>query len=166
MFWILSIGSVTDERDLTTRATIRNAALSLFAERGHDAVTVREIAFAAVVSLALVLHHFGSKDGLRVAVDSHAAESLGEIFAEFGGPELTEMLARGEATGSVAGAFVQDVHPGSPLSAYLCRLVLTNDPAGAALFGRWYATTRGVMDAMVESGIAAPTEDPAVRADP
>lgn len=158
------MGSVTNERDLTARATIRNAALRLFAERGHDAVTVREIAAAAGVSPALVLHHFGSKDGLRVAVDAHAAESLDAIFAELGGQELTEMLASGEATTSVAEAFVQVFPPGSPLPAYLRRLLLTNDPAGAALFGRWYATTRGVLDAMIESGVAAPTEDPAVRA--
>ncbi|PYI64343.1 TetR family transcriptional regulator [Arthrobacter livingstonensis] len=158
------MGSVTNERDFTARATIRNAALGLFAERGHDAVTVREIAAAAGVSPALVLHHFGSKDGLRVAVDAHAAESLDAIFAELGGQELTEMLASGEATTSVAEAFVQVFPPGSPLPAYLRRLLLTNDPAGAALFGRWYATTRGVLDAMIESGVAAPTEDPAVRA--
>jgi len=158
------MGSVTDGRDLTARASIRNAALRLFAECGHDAVTVREIASAAGVSPALVLHHFGSKDGLRAAVDAHAAESLDALFADLGGQELTEMLARGGATASVAEAFVQVFPSGSPLPAYLRRLLLTNDPAGAALFARWYATTRGVLDAMVESGIAAPTEDPAVRA--
>jgi len=164
MFSILSMSSATDERDLTARATIRNAALRLFAHRGHDTVTVREIAAAAGVSPALVLHHFGSKDGLRAAVDAHAAESLDAIFAELGGEELAGMLARGEATTSVAESFVQVFPPGSPLPAYLRRLLLTNDPAGAALFARWYATTRGVLEAMVENGIAAPTDDPAVRA--
>ncbi|MEO8220241.1 MAG: TetR family transcriptional regulator [Specibacter sp.] len=158
------MSSVTDKRDFTARATIRNAALGLFAERGHDAVTVREIAAAAGVSPALVLHHFGSKDGLRVAVDAHAADTLDAIFAQLGGQELTEMLASGETSTSVAQAFVQIFPPGSALPAYLRRLLLTNDPVGAALFGRWYATTRGVLDAMVDSGVAAPTEDPAVRA--
>lgn len=154
--------SITDERDLTARANIRNAALRLFADRGHDAVTVRETA-AAGVSPGLVLHHFGSKEGLRTAVDSHAAESFDAIFAELGGQELAEILA-GEATTSVAEAFVRMFPLRSPLPAYLGRLLLTNDPAGAALFGRWYATTRRVLDAMTESGAAAPTEDPAVRA--
>lgn len=156
--------STTDERDLTARANIRNAALRLFAERGHDAVTVREIATAAGVSPGLVLHHFGSKEGLRGAVDAHAAESFDAIFAELGGQELAEMLASGAATTSVAEAFVRVFPPGSPLPGYLRRLLLTNDPAGAALFGRWYATTRRMLDAMVESGVAAPTEDLAVRA--
>ena len=158
------MSSNTDERDLTARATIRNAALRLFAERGHDAVTVREIATAAGVSPGLVVHHFGSKDGLRVAVDARAAESFDAIFTEFGDQDLAEMLASGEATTSIAEAFARAFPHGSPLPAYLRRLLLTNDPAGAALFGRWYATTRRVLDAMVDLGAAAPTEDPAVRA--
>ncbi len=154
------MSSVIDDRDFTARANIRNAALRLFAESGHDKVTVREIAAAAGVSPALVLHHFGSKEGLRVAVDAHAAESLDAIFAKLGG----EDFASGEVSTSVAESFVGLFPLGSPLPAYLRRLLLTNDPAGTALFSRWYATTRRVLDAMVESGIAVPSEDPAVRA--
>lgn len=154
------MSSTVDERDFTARANIRNAALRLFAENGHDRVTVREIAAAAGVSPALVLHHFGSKEGLRVAVDAYAAESLDAIFAKLGG----EDFASGEVSASVAESFVQLFPLGSPLPAYLRRLLLTNDPAGTALFTRWYATTRRVLDTMVESGIAAPSEDPAVRA--
>jgi len=158
------MSSASNERDLTARANIRNAALRLFAERGHDAVTVRAIATAAGVSPGLVLHHFGSKDGLRAAVDAHAAESFDAIFAELDGGNLAEMLAAGEATTSVAEAFALAFPHGSPLPAYLRRLLLTDDPAGAALFGRWYAATRRVLDAMVDQGVAAPAEDPAVRA--
>ena len=156
--------SVPDEGDLTARAHIRNAALRLFAERGHDAVTVRAIAAAAGVSPGLVLHHFGSKEGLRAAVDAHAAESFDAVFAELGGQDLSEMLAGGEATTSVAEAFARAFPPGSPLPAYLRRLLLTDDPMGAALFGRWYALTRRLLDTMVELGAAAPSEDLAVRA--
>ncbi|MEO8556033.1 MAG: TetR family transcriptional regulator [Actinomycetota bacterium] len=158
------MGSVTGDPDLTARANIRNAALRLFAERGHDAVTVREIAATAGVSPGLVLHHFGSKDGLRSAVDAHAAESFDAIFAELDGQDLAEMLASGEAPTSVAEAFTRAFPHGSPLPAYLRRLLLTNDPAGAALFGRWYAATRRLLDAMVEVGAAVPSHDPAVRA--
>jgi AcrR family transcriptional regulator len=57
------------DNDLTARAAIRNATLRLFADRGPDAVSVRAIASEAGVSPALVLHHFGSKAGLREAVD-------------------------------------------------------------------------------------------------
>ncbi|MGV8979065.1 MAG: TetR/AcrR family transcriptional regulator [Cellulomonas sp.] len=158
------MSSIPDDRDLTARAIIRNAALRLFAERGHDAVTVREIASAAGVSPGLVVHHFGSKDGLRAAVDAHAGEAFDALFAGLGEQDLAAMLAAGEVTGSLAEAFTRSFPHGSPLPAYLRRLLLTNDPAGAALFGRWYLATRQLLDAMVEAGVAVPSEDPAVRA--
>ncbi|MHA7283243.1 TetR family transcriptional regulator [Arthrobacter sp. TMS2-4] len=51
--------------DLTTSARIVAAAFDRFAQNDFDAVTVREIATDAGVSAALVIHHFGSKAGLR-----------------------------------------------------------------------------------------------------
>lgn len=156
--------STANDADLTARAGIRNGALRLFAERGHDAVTVREIAAAAGVSPGLVVHHFGSKDGLRAAVDAHAADSFDAIFTELDAEHLPEMLIQGGATPTIAEAFARTFPPDSPLPAYLRRLLLTEDPAGSALFSRWFAASRGLLDAMVELGAARPTEDRAVRA--
>jgi AcrR family transcriptional regulator len=158
------MSSVTYHGDLTARANIRNAALRLFGQRGADAVTVREIATQAGVSPALVLHHFGSKDGLRAEVDAFAAHAFDAVFEAMPNEELVEMLAGGAAQGSLAEVFARGFPPGSPLPAYLGRLLLTNDPAGAALFGRWFATTRRLLDVMVEMGAARPSEDPAIRA--
>lgn len=158
------MGSPIDDGDLTARATIRNAALRLFADRGPDAVTVREIATQAGISPALVLHHFGSKDGLRAEVDAFAARAFDAIFEAMPTDELVELLVGGAARGSLAEAFARGFPPGSPLPAYLRRLLLTNDPAGAALFGRWYAATRRLLDVMVEMGVARLSEDPDIRA--
>ncbi|HET9614213.1 MAG TPA: TetR family transcriptional regulator [Candidatus Limnocylindrales bacterium] len=156
--------SASDPRDLTARATIRNAALRLFADHGPDAVTVREIALQAGVSPALVLHHFGSKDGLRAEVDAVAAQAFDAIFEGMPTEDIVELLAGGATAGSLAEAFARGFPPGSPLPAYLGRLFLTHDPAGAALFGRWYAMTRRLLDTMADAGVARPTHDPAVRA--
>jgi len=158
------MSSAIDPEDLTARATIRNAALRLFADRGPDAVTVRDIAAQAGVSPALVLHHFGSKDGLRAEVDAFAAKAFDAILEAIPSDDLAELLTGGAAKGSLAEAFARGFPPGSPLPAYLRRLLLTNDPAGAALFGRWYAATRRLLDAMAEMGIARPSEDADVRA--
>jgi TetR/AcrR family transcriptional regulator, regulator of cefoperazone and chloramphenicol sensitivity len=161
---MLNMGSVTDRGDLTARANIRNAALRLFGERGADVVTVRQIATQAGVSPALVLHHFGSKEGLRSEVDAFAASALETILEAIPAGELVEVLTGGASKGSLAEAFARGFPPGSPLPAYLRRLLLTNDPAGAALFGRWFAATRRLLDVMVEMGVARPSEDPAIRA--
>lgn len=47
-----------------TRDAILRAARESFAEAGYDRASVRKIATAAGVDPALVLHYFGSKDGL------------------------------------------------------------------------------------------------------
>ncbi len=156
------MGSVVDDGDLTGKANIRNAALRLFAEHGHDAVTVREIAAAAGVSPALVVHHFGSKEGLRAAVDGYAAQAFDGLFA-MDGRDVAEALAT-DSGASIAEMFARAFPPGSPLPAYLRRLLLANDPAGAALFGRWHALTRRLLDSMTEIGAARPAGDPTVRA--
>jgi AcrR family transcriptional regulator len=77
---MMNVQSLPDDR--TARARIRDEALRLFAERGPDAVTVRDIAAAAGVSPALVVRHYGSKEGLREAVDSHVAQVFEVLLAQ------------------------------------------------------------------------------------
>ena len=149
--------------DLTARATIRNAALRLFAEQGPDAVTVRQIAAAAGTSPALVLHHFGSKAGLRAAVDAYAAGSFDAVLEAGDEPQLARDLARGDLT-SMAAAFAQVFPPGSPLPAYLRHLLLSGDAAGTGLFQRWLDGTRHLLASLAETGMATTTADTDVRA--
>ena len=161
---MLNVSSV--EGDLTTRAAIRNAALRLFAEHGPDRVTVRQIAAAVGVSPALVLHHFGSKDGLREAVDEVAARAFDAVLEGLDGSdggEMTDALT-GAASASLAEAFARAFPPGSPLPAYLRRLLLSEDPAGHTLFARWFAASRQLLDELTATGIARPAADPDVRA--
>ena len=159
---MLNMSSDPGGGDLTARATIRNTALRLFAERGHDAVTMREIAAAAGVSPALLVHHFGSKEGLRAAVDEYAGRAFDALF-DMDEDDLLAVLA-GERSASLAELFASSFPLGSPLPAYLRRLLLTDDPAGAALFATWFRGTRRLLDAMAERGATTPTADPDVRA--
>ncbi|WP_027345767.1 TetR/AcrR family transcriptional regulator [Hamadaea tsunoensis] len=52
----------TEQRD--TREAILTAATALFARRGYDAVSLREVAAAAGVDVATVHHHAGAKAAL------------------------------------------------------------------------------------------------------
>src|SRR5919199_4055952 len=63
--------------DLTTRARIRDAAVLRFGREGFG-VSVRALAADAGVSPGLVIHHFGSKDGLRAACDEHVLRTAAE----------------------------------------------------------------------------------------
>jgi AcrR family transcriptional regulator len=51
-----------------TRAALLDAAAKLFAERGYDRTTVRDIAAEAGVNQALLFRYFGSKDALFASV--------------------------------------------------------------------------------------------------
>jgi AcrR family transcriptional regulator len=157
MFSVLYVRSAPGDR--TARAVIRDEALRLFAEHGPDAVTVRQIAAAAGVSPGLVIHHFGSKDGLR-EVDAHVLAMFGTMLGELTTPDLYDP----GAAGSLAEAVVRYLPPGSPVPGYLRRLLLAGGDSGRELFRRLYQGSRTALDAMSEAGLAAPGADPAVRA--
>jgi AcrR family transcriptional regulator len=63
-----------------TRQTIIEVARGKFAERGYDATSLRSIAAAANVDPALVIHYFGTKDGLFVAATG-LPDDLPVLFA-------------------------------------------------------------------------------------
>ena len=56
-----------DERRRRTEATILEAARELFAADGFERTTIRGVAARAGVDPALVMQHFGSKEGLFAA---------------------------------------------------------------------------------------------------
>ena len=153
-----SDNSAPDDR--TARAVIRDEALRLFAERGADAVSVRQIAAAARVSPGLVIHHFGSKDGLREAVDAHVLAMFEAMLGELTTPDLYDP----GAAGSLAEAVMRHLPPDSPVPAYLRRLLLSGGDPGREVFRRLYEGSRTALDAMSEAGLAARGADPAVRA--
>ena len=53
---------------------------------------------------------------------------------------------------------------GSPVPAYLRRLLLAGGDSGRELFRRLYQGSRAALDAMAEAGLAARGADPEVRA--
>lgn len=56
------------------RAEIVEAATRLIAERGYRGLTVHGVAAACGITVAGVLHHMGTKDGILVAVLEHRDE--------------------------------------------------------------------------------------------
>ncbi len=118
------------------------------------------MASAAGVSAALVVKHYGSKDGLRDAVDEHVAAVFEAMLAEVvrsPRPDPAELR-------SLAETVADHLPPGSAVTDYLGRMLVDGGPAGAALFRRLYGVAVATLDAMVAAGQADPGADPAVRA--
>lgn len=143
--------------DASARERILANALALFADRGPDAVSVRDIAAASEVSPALILHHFGSRDGLQQEVDDSVLTTFDYLL------QSTEE-ANPLSTASVVELITAGLPQGSPIPAYLRRLLLSNTPAGRRLFQRWYELTLTVMARMDAAGQSRHSDDPAMRA--
>lgn len=61
--------------NVENREKIMRAARSLFAERGFEGVSIREIASSAGVNIAMVSYYFGGKEGLYFECISEFAKS-------------------------------------------------------------------------------------------
>ena len=127
---------------------IRRVALELFAEQGVDAVSVRGIAATAGVSPALVIHHFGSKEGLRVACDAATLSTVREAMSrlvsmatEAGAPSTSSEVLAQLATEQTRSAL-----------AYLVRAVVDGGEAGDALIDEVVSVARaGLSDPVDEA---------------
>src|SRR5215204_1919439 len=110
-----------------TRERILEAALELFAERGYEATTMRDVAREAGVSLGLAYRYFASKEEFALALYMRLAE------------ESEEWAREGLAGGTIAERFewamvakLDQVSPHrGPLAALLTRALDPNSPISA-----------------------------------
>jgi len=68
---------MTDETDTNTRDRLLKAAITVFADKGYAAATVRRICGLAGANVAAVNYHFGGKEALYAAVLEHVFETAG-----------------------------------------------------------------------------------------
>jgi TetR/AcrR family transcriptional regulator, regulator of cefoperazone and chloramphenicol sensitivity len=139
--------------DLTATARIRDAAIEQFGQHGFD-VGLRAIAKAAGVSAALVIHHFGSKDGLRRACDEFVAEIVRE--------SKSESLQNADP----ASWFAQlaEIESFAPMMAYLMRSLQTGGELAKSLWRTMIDNAEQYMAEGVAAGTIKPSPDPKARA--
>ena len=155
MFKNINVSS--DPADLTASAGIRIAAMELFAERGYSGVTIRQIAAAAGVSPALVIHHYGSKERLRAVLEERVAKFVESMLAD-----LVRVQEEG-GTATVTELFADRLESEPALAGYIRRLLCDGGPAGIALFARLYQVARTGMQALEQAGIVRSSQDQPVR---
>jgi AcrR family transcriptional regulator len=139
--------------DLTATARIRDAAIEQFGAHGFG-VGLRAIAEAAGVSAALVIHHFGSKDGLRKACDDYVAEEIRTDKSE-------AMRSSDPATWFAAMAEIESY---APMMAYLVRSMQTGGELAKTLWRNMIDNAESYLDEGVSTGILKASRDPAARA--
>ena len=111
-------------------------AVRLFGESGFAGTSVRAVAAAAGVSPANVMHHFGSKDALRLATDERV---LGVLSASL--KAAAQAVVEGGDPGAVA-ELVGD--PG--VRGYLRRVLLDGGEAGRTLVVELVALVRAGLE--------------------
>src|ERR1700722_1918046 len=143
--------SASDDR--TAVARIRDAAIEQWGEQGFT-VGLRSIAEAAGVSAALVIHHFGSKEGLRKACDDYVAE------------EIRSGKSASLQTKDPADWFAQmaEIESYAPLMAYLVRSMQSGTELAKTLWQRMIDNAEEYLEEGVRSGLLKPSRDPHARA--
>jgi len=139
--------------DLTAAARIRDAAIEQFGQHGFD-VGLRAIAKGAGVSAALVIHHFGSKEGLRRACDELVAESVRSAKSE------------SLQSSDPASWFAQmaEIESFAPMMAYLVRSLQTGGDLAKSLWHTMIDNAEQYIGEGVRAGTIKPSRDPKARA--
>jgi AcrR family transcriptional regulator len=136
--------------DLTTKAKIRNAAIELFARDGFPKTNLRAIATSAGVSAPLVLHHFGSKDGLREACDEYLLGVLLDRSRKAQPAGMSDLLNEYLADPEEYRTYVQ----------YMVRAIEEDSPAAQTFVDTVVAEAEAVHEAGVADGSLRPSGDP------
>jgi AcrR family transcriptional regulator len=139
--------------DLTATARIRDAAIEQYGEHGF-AIGIRAIAKSAGVSPGLVIHHFGSKDGLRKACDDYDAETIRTTKSE-------SLQASDPAAwfGQMA-----EIESFAPMMAYLVRSMQSGGDLAKMLWRTMIDNAEGYIDEGVRAGTIRSSRDPKARA--
>jgi AcrR family transcriptional regulator len=152
--------SSAPHEDLTAKARIRRAALELFATRGFEATSIRSVAMAAGVTHGLVRHHFGSKEGLRQAVD---LEVLGRVREMFYGSLARDADSPAEAMRRLR-TFIGFLGSEPMTLDYLARTMLERGPRAGIVFRLFYDGARAELIVLEKAGLARSYADDDIRA--
>lgn len=129
--------------DLLPQARIRLAAMELVGRQGFEKTTVRQIAAQAGVSPGLVIHHFGSKNGVREACDAYAMEVIASEKGAF--------LASGDMPSL---ATYMDDHPEMvPVHDYLMRCLVEGGEVAEAIYQRICELTDSLFASAEQAGV-------------
>lgn len=138
--------------ELTARARILHAAVRRFATDGLHA-GLRTVAADAGVTAGLIIHHFGSRDGLLSACDK-------EVLA------LTRSSKTAVMTGGAGEMLTQmaQAEQYAPAVGYVLRRLQAGGPMAAQLVEDFVADSVSYLAEGEKAGVIRPSRDPEARA--
>jgi len=134
--------------DDDARSRILAAACERISVGGIAGASVRGIAADADVSPALVLHHFGSKDGLLAACDAHVLATISDL--------KTGAMAQGPGL-DLAGLIAASASDAVPAVRYLARRLVEGGPAVDGLVDTMVADAHAYVRLGIEQGVIRPS---------
>src|SRR5881394_953689 len=144
-----------------TRSRILDVAEDLFAERGLDRVSIRDITRKAKVNLAAINYHFGSKDDLIVAVFERGVVPVNT--ARLAALDVLEKAAgkRAAKLENILEAFIrpaiprstEDAHLGSAFCKLFGRCLSEPSPEVEALLKKQFEPLADRMHAMLKRSL-------------
>lgn len=143
----------TDDAPTGGAARILAAAVEIFGERGVAGTSLKAIAARAGVSPALILHHYGSKDGLRAACDEWVAATLRTT--------KSDAVARGASLDPIAVAASYEEY--RPVIRYLARTLTDGSPHVNDLLDELVADAEAYTAEAEAAGLMRPSADPRAR---
>lgn len=138
--------------EFATVSRIRDAAIARFARDGFRA-GLRAIAADAGVTAGLIVHHFGSKDGLRRACDEHVLAMMRE--------EKAKTLTDG--SGATLLAQMAEVERFAPMVQYLLRSMQAGGELATTLIEHMIADAEEYLSAGEAAGVVRPSRNRAAR---
>ncbi|GIJ30456.1 TetR family transcriptional regulator [Micromonospora qiuiae] len=146
------VAPVDRDGEFATVGRIRDAAIARFARDGFR-VGLRTIAADAGVTAGLIVHHFGSKDGLRRACDEQVLAVLRE----------TKAKALTDGSGVTLLAQMAEVERFAPMVQYLLRSLQAGGELAATLIEHMIADAEEYLSAGEAAGVVRPSRDRAAR---
>lgn len=126
-----------------------DAALPLFAARGVHGTSISQVAAALGLSKQAMLHHFGSKDSLYLAV----LETVLNRYESLARSDDIQSRPEGEQLEAVFDRLKQELHE-NPHGARLLTRELMDDSATALTAGG--GPLRGFLDRLTDMALATP----------
>jgi len=142
----------------SARESIIRAAFRAFGEGGIEATSLREVARAAGVSPALVVHHFGGKEGLVAAADEAALREFGAAYRRAEGSD-GEPAEERDLLRERAAQTAQVMAEMPEVCRYLGRALVEGTAGSASLFRMMIEAGRREVDSLADEGALRPDAD-------